>query len=40
MRKSDAAELFWSLAPWTLFVLIVVVLICCAPSVDLIVFGK
>ena len=38
--KSDFWEMFWSLTPAILFVILVAVLIMTAPSVDRIVFGR
>jgi hypothetical protein len=39
-RRSDFAIVFWSIAPMLVFIILVAVLICCAPSVDLVVWGK
>jgi hypothetical protein len=39
-RKSDFAEVFWSVAPALLFAILVAVLIMGSASVDTIVFGK
>jgi len=38
--NSDFWETFWSITPMLLFAIAVAVLICCAPSVDKIVFGR
>jgi hypothetical protein len=40
MRSSDFTEIFWSVAPWTLFAILVTILIYCAPSIDAMVFGR
>ena len=38
--KSDFAEIFWTITPALLFVVLVVVLIMAAPSIDTIVWGQ
>jgi hypothetical protein len=39
-RKSDFAEVFWSVAPALLFAILVAVLVMAAPSLDKIVWGR
>jgi hypothetical protein len=39
-RKTDLAELFWSVLPMLLFAVLVAVLIMAAPSIDTVIWGR